>query len=112
MVFPLLQKSAGILEHCKISNSKHQITNKSQIFTLWNPPEEGRQEAAFHRAGTKWPKQVWSAEGGGSFPWQSPARHRSRSGEAGGSPGQGKNTLLRDLCASVVNLQSGFLRPL
>jgi len=41
----------GVLAHCKISNSKHQITNKSQIFTLWNPPEEGRQEAAFHRAG-------------------------------------------------------------
>jgi hypothetical protein len=34
-------------------NFKHQITNKFQIFTLWNPPEEGRQEAAFHRAGIK-----------------------------------------------------------
>jgi hypothetical protein len=33
-------------------------------------------------------------------------------GEAGGSPGQGKNTLLRDLCASVVNLRSDFLEPL
>jgi hypothetical protein len=40
-------------KHKKIPNSKHQITNKSQIFTLWNPPEEGRQEAAFHRAGIK-----------------------------------------------------------
>jgi hypothetical protein len=40
--------STGVYE---ITNSKHQITNKSQIFTLWNPPEEGRQEAAFHRAG-------------------------------------------------------------
>jgi hypothetical protein len=44
----------------EIPNSKHQITNKSQIFTLWNPPEEGRQEAAFHRAGIQWPKQVWN----------------------------------------------------
>jgi len=34
MVFPLLQKSAGILEHCKISNSKHQLTNKYQIRIL------------------------------------------------------------------------------
>jgi len=24
-------KSVGVMEHCKISNSKHQITNKSQI---------------------------------------------------------------------------------
>jgi hypothetical protein len=40
--------SGGVYQ---IPNSKHQITNKSQIFTLWNPPEEGRQEAAFHRAG-------------------------------------------------------------
>jgi hypothetical protein len=31
---------------------------------------------------------------------------------AGGSPGQGKNTLLRDLCALVVNLRSDFLKPL
>jgi hypothetical protein len=36
-----------VLEHFKISNSKHQITNKFQIFTLWNPTEEGRREAAF-----------------------------------------------------------------
>jgi hypothetical protein len=39
---------AGVYE---IPKDKHQITNKSQIFTLWNPPEEGRQKAAFHRAG-------------------------------------------------------------
>jgi len=38
------------------------------------------------------------AGGGGSFPWPS-------------SPGQGKITLLCVLCASVVNLQSGLLRP-
>ena len=38
------------------------------------------------------------AEGGGSFPWPS-------------SPGQGKNNILSVLCASVVNLRSGFLRP-
>jgi hypothetical protein len=25
----------GVMEHCKISNSKHQITNKSQI-TIFN----------------------------------------------------------------------------
>jgi hypothetical protein len=30
-------QSNEVMEHCKISNSKHQITNKSQIFTLWNP---------------------------------------------------------------------------
>jgi hypothetical protein len=39
------------------------------------------------------------AAGEGSFPWPS-------------SPGQGKNNILRVLCASVVNLQSGFPRPL
>jgi hypothetical protein len=32
-------------------------------------------------------------------------------GEAGGSPGQGKITLLCVLCASVVNLPLGLLRP-
>ena len=42
------------------------------------------------------------AGGGGSFPWPSPARHRSRSGEAGGSPGQGKTLFLCGLCASVL----------
>jgi hypothetical protein len=26
-----LWESAGVVEHCKISNSKHQITNKFQI---------------------------------------------------------------------------------
>jgi hypothetical protein len=31
MVFPFLRQSAEVMEHCKISNSKHQITNKSQI---------------------------------------------------------------------------------
>ena len=36
---------------------------------------------------------------GGSFPWPS-------------SPGQGKINFLCVLCASVVNLQSGLLRPL
>jgi hypothetical protein len=44
MVFPLLGQSAGVMEHCKISNSKHQIANKSQIpilndqnrFGIWN----------------------------------------------------------------------------
>jgi hypothetical protein len=35
----------------------------------------------------------------------------SRSGEAGGSPGQEKNNILCALCASVVNLLSGLLRP-
>ena len=38
------------------------------------------------------------AGGGGSFPWPS-------------SPGQGKITLLCVLCASVVNFQSGLLKP-
>jgi hypothetical protein len=37
-----------------------------------------------------------SATGGGSFPWPS-------------SPGQGKNNILCVLCASVVNLRSGFI---
>jgi hypothetical protein len=31
MVFPLLRQAAGVVERCKISNSKHQITNKFQI---------------------------------------------------------------------------------
>ena len=31
MVFPFLRQSAEVMEHCKISNSKHQITNKFQI---------------------------------------------------------------------------------
>jgi uncharacterized integral membrane protein len=31
MVFPLLRQPAREVEHCKISNSKHQITKKSQI---------------------------------------------------------------------------------
>jgi hypothetical protein len=31
MVFPLLRLTAGVMEHGKISNPKHQITNKSQI---------------------------------------------------------------------------------
>ncbi|MGD8694397.1 MAG: hypothetical protein PVI74_11140, partial [Syntrophobacterales bacterium] len=39
------------------------------------------------------------AAGEGSFPWPS-------------SPGQGKNNILCVLCASVVNLHSGFPRPL
>jgi sterol desaturase/sphingolipid hydroxylase (fatty acid hydroxylase superfamily) len=26
-----MRKFAGVIEHCKISNPKHQITNKSQI---------------------------------------------------------------------------------
>ena len=26
-----LRQSAGVVEHCKITNPKHQITNKSQI---------------------------------------------------------------------------------
>jgi hypothetical protein len=38
------------------------------------------------------------AAGEGSFPWPS-------------SPGQGKNNILCVLCASVVNLHSGFHRP-
>jgi hypothetical protein len=33
-------------------------------------------------------------------------------GEAGGSPGQGKNNILCVLCASVVNLHSALLRVL
>ena len=39
-----MRESAGVMEHCKISNSKHQITNKYQIpifndpnrFGIWN----------------------------------------------------------------------------
>ena len=31
MLFPLLRESAGVMEHCKISNSKHQIPNNFQI---------------------------------------------------------------------------------
>ena len=31
MVLPPLRQSAGVMEYLKISNSKHQITNKSQI---------------------------------------------------------------------------------
>jgi hypothetical protein len=31
MVFPLWRQPEGVVEHRKISNSKHQITNKSQI---------------------------------------------------------------------------------
>ena len=31
MVFPHWRQSAGVMEHNKISNFKHQITNKSQI---------------------------------------------------------------------------------
>ena len=37
------------------------------------------------------------------FPGRRQPAIASRSGEAGGSPGQGKNNILRDLCASVVN---------
>jgi len=40
------------------------------------------------------------------FPGQRPVPLKS------GAPGQGKITLLRDLCASVVNLQSALLGPL
>ena len=44
MVPFLLRQSAGVMEHDKISNFKHQITNKSQIpilndqnrFGIWN----------------------------------------------------------------------------
>jgi len=39
------------------------------------------------------------------FPGQRPVPLKS------GAPGQGKNTPLCVLCASVVNLQSGLLRP-
>jgi len=86
-----------------------------------NPPEgwdskrsaEKRSQPCGHDLVTRWlhvngwrqAKEI-PPEAEALFPGQRPVPLKS------GAPGQGKNTLLRDLCASVVNLQSGFIGPL
>ena len=52
------------MECCKISNSKHQITNKFQIFTLWNPAFGRFARGEIPQGKYQMTETDWSAKGG------------------------------------------------